>query len=73
MPFSVIPRLDRGIQKVFQNTGSPGQPFDNAQGHESLDVALDHELVEWRGEWAGGCGYDNFCNILLRSLYDDDL
>ena len=53
MPFSVIPRLDRGIQKVFQNTGSPGQPFDSTQGRESLDVALDHELVEWHVERAG--------------------
>jgi len=33
--------------------GSTGQPFDNTQGHESLDVALDHELVEWYVEWAG--------------------
>jgi hypothetical protein len=28
-PFSVIPRLDRGIQKVLKITGSPVKPGDD--------------------------------------------
>jgi hypothetical protein len=26
-------------------------PLDVAQGRESLDAALDHELAEWPAEW----------------------
>jgi hypothetical protein len=57
MPFSVIPRLDRGIQKVLENTGSPGPAFA---------MAMD-------GQACRGMTNYNFCNVLLRSLYDADL